>query len=47
MFMSATPCPIIKNGKLVVGRNALLEIKQNPELYIVDYQKAKTTTTTY
>ena len=41
MFMSATPCPIIKNGKLVVGRNALLEIKQNPELHIVDYSESK------
>lgn len=41
MFMSATPCPIIKNGKLVVGRSALLEIKQNPELHIVDYSDNK------
>lgn len=41
MFMSATPCPIIKSGKLVVGRNALLEIKQNPELHIVDYSDNK------
>lgn len=41
MFMSATPCPIIKNGKLVVGRSALLEIKQNPELHIVDYSENK------
>lgn len=41
MFMSATPCPIIKNGKLVVGRSALLEIKQNPELHIVDYSESK------
>ena len=37
MFMSATPCPIIKNGKLVVGKNALLEIKKNPELHIPAY----------
>ena len=37
MFMSATPCPITKGGKLVVGRNALLEIKRNPELHISDY----------
>jgi len=37
MFMSATPCPITKGGKLVVGRNALLEIKRNPELHITDY----------
>ena len=35
--MSATPCPITKGGKLVVGRNALLEIKRNPELHISDY----------
>ena len=41
MMMSATPCPIIKNGKLVVGRSALLEIKQNPELHIVDYSESK------
>lgn len=41
MFMSATPCPIIKSGKLVVGRSALLEIKQNPELHIVDYSESK------
>lgn len=41
MFMSATPCPIIKSGKLVVGRSALLEIKQNPELHIVDYSDNK------
>ena len=30
MMMSATPCPIIKNGKLIVGKSALLEIKRNP-----------------
>lgn len=41
MFMSATPCPIVKSGKLVVGRNALLEIKQNPELHIADYSDNK------
>ena len=41
MMMSATPCPIIKNGKLVVGRSALLEIKRNPELHIVDYSESK------
>ena len=37
MFMSATPCPITRGGKLIVGKNALLEIKQNPELHIQDY----------
>ena len=41
MMMSATPCPIIKNGKLVVGQSALLEIKRNPELHIVDYSESK------
>ena len=41
MFMSATPCPITKGGKLVVGRNALLEIKRNPELHITDYSDNK------
>jgi len=41
MMMSATPCPIIKNGKLIVGKSALLEIKRNPELHIVDYSESK------
>lgn len=37
MFMSATPCPIVRAGRLVVGKSALLTIKQNPELHIPDY----------
>jgi len=37
MLMSATPCPVIKSGSLVVGKRALLLIKQRPELYIPDY----------
>jgi len=37
MFMSATPCPIIRSGRLLVGKNALLEVKSNPELWIPDY----------
>jgi hypothetical protein len=41
MFMSATPCPIVRSGKLVVGKNALLEIKQNPELHIPAYSDHK------
>jgi hypothetical protein len=40
MFMSATPCPIIRSGRLLVGKNALLAIKQNPELWIPDYKEA-------
>ena len=39
MFMSATPFPIIRAGKLVVGKNALLEIKKNPEMWIPDYEE--------
>jgi len=39
MFMSATPCPIIRAGKLVVGKNALLEIKKNPDMWIPDYEE--------
>ena len=35
--MSATPCPIIRSGRLLVGKNALLEVKSNPELWIPDY----------
>ena len=38
MFMSATPCPIIKGGKLLVGKRALLEVKSNPVLWIPDYE---------
>jgi len=38
MFMSATPCPIIKGGRLLVGKNALLEVKSNPMLWIPDYK---------
>jgi len=41
MFMSATPCPIIRAGKLVVGKNALLEIKKNPDIWIPDYEEDK------
>lgn len=41
MFMSATPCPIIKGGRLLVGKNALLEVKSNPELWVPDYADNK------
>jgi len=37
MFMSATPCPIIRSGRLLVGKNAILAIKQNPDMWIPDY----------
>lgn len=39
LYLSATPCPILKGGRLLVGRNALLEIKSNPALWIPDYEE--------
>lgn len=39
MFSANTPCPIVSNGKLVVGRAAILALRQNPELFIPDYKK--------
>jgi hypothetical protein len=41
MFMSATPCPIIRSGRLLVGKNAVLAIKQNPAMWIPDYEEDK------
>lgn len=41
MFMSATPCPIVRSGKLLVGKNALLAIKQNPSMWIPEYEENK------
>jgi hypothetical protein len=37
MLMAATPCPVVKYGKIIVGKRAMLEIKQRPELLIPDY----------
>lgn len=39
MFLSGTPCPILSNGKLVVGKRAILTMKRQPEIYIPDYNK--------
>tara|TARA_R110002012_G_scaffold34271_1_gene99202 strand:- start:16462 stop:17088 length:627 start_codon:yes stop_codon:yes gene_type:complete len=39
MFNSGTPCPILSNGRLVVGKRAFLAMKTQPELYIPDYDK--------
>ena len=39
MFMSGTPCPILSNDKLVVGKRAMLVMKRQPEIYIPDYNK--------
>lgn len=43
MFKSGTPCPLLSNGKLVVGKRALLMMKMNPELYIPMYGKVRMT----
>ena len=37
MFKAGTPCPLLVNSKLVVGRNAYLVMRRNPEVYIPDY----------
>ena len=37
LFISATPCPIISSGRLVVGKRAFLLMKTQPSLYIPDY----------
>lgn len=41
MLLSGTPCPIISGGRLVAGRKGLIVIKQQPELYIPDYDDNK------
>ena len=38
MFKAGTPCPLLVNSKLVVGRNAYLVMRRNPESYIPDYK---------
>jgi hypothetical protein len=39
MLMAATPCPVVKYGKIIVGKRAMLEIKQRPDLLIPDYDE--------
>ena len=39
MFISGTPCPLLRGGRLVVGKRAYLALKQNPNLYIPDYEE--------
>tara|TARA_B110000902_G_scaffold71793_1_gene84927 strand:+ start:1689 stop:2399 length:711 start_codon:yes stop_codon:yes gene_type:complete len=41
MFVSGTPCPVIKGGRLVVGRRAFLLMKMQPSLYIPDYGEVR------
>ena len=37
LFISATPCPVLSGGRLVVGKRAFLLMKTQPSLYIPDY----------
>jgi len=37
MFSAGTPCPILVDGKMVFGKNAVLVMKTNPIAYIPDY----------
>lgn len=37
LFISGTPCPIMRNGRLIVGKRAYLEMKRNPEIHIPNY----------
>jgi hypothetical protein len=41
MFVSGTPCPVIKGGRLVVGRRAFLLMKMQPSVYIPDYGEVR------
>lgn len=38
MFVSGTPCPMLQNGRLIVGKRAFLVMKTQPETYIPDYE---------
>tara|TARA_B110000858_G_scaffold193448_1_gene245953 strand:+ start:336 stop:1064 length:729 start_codon:yes stop_codon:yes gene_type:complete len=41
MMLSATPCPVIASGKLIVGKRAFLLMKTQPTLYIPDYGEVR------
>nr|BAR35104.1 hypothetical protein [uncultured Mediterranean phage uvMED] len=38
MLLAGSPCPLIQNNRLVVGKRAFLALKSKPELYIPDYK---------
>ena len=38
MFVAGTPCPILVNGRMVFGKNAFIAMKNNPTLFIPDYE---------
>ncbi len=37
MFMSGTPCPLQRGGRLVVGKRAYLLMKSDPEMFVPAY----------
>lgn len=43
MFSAGTPCPVLVNGKMIFGKNALIAMKTRPELYIPDYNETSVT----
>jgi hypothetical protein len=42
MFIAGTPCPILVNGRMVFGKNAFIAMKNNPTLFIPDYEDKET-----
>ena len=42
MFESGNPCPILVSGKMVFGKNAVLAMRNQPTVYIPDYNKNQT-----
>lgn len=42
MFESGNPCPILVGGKMVFGKNAVLAMRNQPTVYIPDYNKNQT-----
>lgn len=41
MFMSGTPCPLQRGGRLVVGKRAYLLMKSDPEMFVPAYGEIK------
>lgn len=39
MLLAGSPCPIIQNNRLVVGKRAFLALKSKPKLFIPDYKE--------
>lgn len=41
MLLSGTPCPIVVNGKVIVGKSAFITLRRHPEIFIPNYKKLK------